>query len=585
MHSACGGNPRQTGRHKRRAVSAVVKERPLLLFTLISIVARGGWAAEEGVRTAVGSDGVAGGSNRGDSGVAGTYGSIGEATAGAGVSFLDVAAVGDAEDASARVRGGDYASYAPADSRVGHGISGRTDAAGGDGPHPQTKQKSPSWQSLRGRRARGGGDGGREQKEGRLYESENHARQLPEITVGTVGESFDVRENGASAGPQEQALTEGTLATPPAWDSTLCMAHWGVPELQDEPDPNGYVVYVNGREQLGGNKFLVSDGIFMAKALGRTFVEYPVKDARVAKLEEASIGLGAYWDLSELCMYHRILDLNSFRNMMVDGRIPPEAFTTIRSDSHEVLLYHATDEEHMVDMFKDYEKYQVIVMESTWKSGNERDALQFLRPNPFFVGIVRMLLEAQKDWETGEFVAVQWRTELSNGNLTECYQEVKALVEEQRVALGYGTHQVLFNTDLYGKTSGTYKASAQAHGAAVLDLINHDYPHALHNELHQFFTEIDDSGVRAFVSGLAVASSQVMIGSSLNDPRTKDILDAYRCEKPYSGYITLITEWREEILHKEPETVVRMFPFEYPPPSEPEEEPAPQPESEPVGEP
>lgn len=94
-----------------------------------------------------------------------------------------------------------------------------------------------------------------------------------------------------------------------------------------------------------------------------------------------------------------------------------------------------------------------------------------------------------------------------------------------------------------------------------------------------------DSGVRAFVSGLAVASSQVMIGSSLNDPRTKDILDAYRCEKPYSGYITLITEWREEILHKEPETVVRMFPFEYPPPSEAEEEPAPQPEPEPVGEP
>lgn len=34
------------------------------------------------------------------------------------------------------------------------------------------------------------------------------------------------------------------------------------------------------REQLGGNKFLVSDGIFMAKALNRTFVEYPVRDSR-----------------------------------------------------------------------------------------------------------------------------------------------------------------------------------------------------------------------------------------------------------------------------------------------------------------
>lgn len=42
-------------------------------------------------------------------------------------------------------------------------------------------------------------------------------------------------------------LTEGTLATPPAWDSTLCMAHWGLPKLQTEPDPNGYLIYVNGR--------------------------------------------------------------------------------------------------------------------------------------------------------------------------------------------------------------------------------------------------------------------------------------------------------------------------------------------------
>ncbi|CAN0424866.1 unnamed protein product, partial [Hapterophycus canaliculatus] len=93
-------------------------------------------------------------------------------------------------------------------------------------------------------------------------------------------------------------------------------------------------------------------------------------------------------------------------------------------------------------------------------------------------------------------------------------------------------------------------------------MINEDYPQALHNELHHFFTEIEDSGVRAFVSGLAVASSEVMIGSSLNKPDTKVILDAYRCQKPYSGYITLITEWREEILHKPRDSVIRMFPFD-----------------------
>lgn len=45
----------------------------------------------------------------------------------------------------------------------------------------------------------------------------------------------------------EVVITEGTVARPPVWDSTLCMMHWGKPELQTEVDPNGYVIYVNGR--------------------------------------------------------------------------------------------------------------------------------------------------------------------------------------------------------------------------------------------------------------------------------------------------------------------------------------------------
>lgn len=68
-------------------------------------------------------------------------------------------------------------------------------------------------------------------------------------------------------------------------------------------------------------------------------------------------------------------------------------------------------------------------------------------------------MEHFQDWGHGEFVAVQWRTELSTGDLGECYQEVKAIVEGQRAALGYGAHQVLFNVDFLGKTSATYTAS------------------------------------------------------------------------------------------------------------------------------
>lgn len=36
--------------------------------------------------------------------------------------------------------------------------------------------------------------------------------------------------------------------------------------------------------------------------------------------------------------------------------------------------------------------YQAIVMEHTWKSHLNRRAMAYLHPNPFFYGVVRMLL-------------------------------------------------------------------------------------------------------------------------------------------------------------------------------------------------
>lgn len=69
--------------------------------------------------------------------------------------------------------------------------------------------------------------------------------------------------------------------------------------------------------------------------------------------------------------------------------------------------------------------------------------------------------------------------------------------------------------------------------------------------------------MKGLVSGLAVASSEVMLASSLNDPSSKDIHEAYRCQKPFSGYIKLITEWREEVIGKNADSVVRLFAFDY----------------------
>ncbi|CAN0259691.1 unnamed protein product [Pylaiella littoralis] len=58
-----------------------------------------------------------------------------------------------------------------------------------------------------------------------------------------------------------------------------------------------------------------------------------------------------------------------------------------------------------------------------------------------------------------------------------------------------------------------------------------------------------------------------MIGSSLNPPRTKGT-EVNRCQKPYSGYIHLIKEWREEILQKPSDSTIQIFPVEESPPSE-----------------
>lgn len=60
-------------------------------------------------------------------------------------------------------------------------------------------------------------------------------------------------------------------------------------------------------------------------------------------------------------------------------------------------------------------------------------------------------------------MAVQWRTETSTGNLTECYRlHVRSAVEERRLALGFRRHQVFFNIDLVGQASTTYNASVSS---------------------------------------------------------------------------------------------------------------------------
>eukprot|EP00903_Cladosiphon_okamuranus_P019123 g17595.t1 len=380
-----------------------------------------------------------------------------------------------------------------------------------------------------------------------------------------MGTAHSVKEYGAGASglndTTDPGLQEGSLVTPEPWDSSLCMEHWGRSELLTEMDPNGYVVFVSGAEQLGGNKYLMADGLFIAKMLGRTLVEYPAKDARIS-VANATLGLGAYWDLSAMCMNHRILDLRAFRGLVERGLIPPEEFITIETWKQQGVT---TKFKHSADVKEFYEGkmgYKVIVMERTWKSHLHRRSMAYLHPNPFYRGVARMLLLQQRDYKNGKFIAVQWRTETATGDMAHCYEEVRSQVEEHRIRLGLTREQVIFSTDMYGSTSGTYKKKKQQQiGGEAIKRIQEDYPKALDNPLHDFFNGITDTGVKAIVSGLVIAQAQVLLASSLNHWTAKDIPGSSVCQKPFSGYVELIAEWRTELFRKPPETVVRLFPF------------------------
>ncbi|CAM9657186.1 unnamed protein product [Scytosiphon promiscuus] len=260
-------------------------------------------------------------------------------------------------------------------------------------------------------------------------------------------------------------LGRSSPATPPRWDSTTCMASWGVPELQTKADPNGYLLFSEGREQLGNNRFLFSDGLVIARALNRTLVEYPMQNSRIAT-PDAALGSCDYWDCENLCSYHRILDIWAFRSMLRESVVLVADFlTVISADKEQMLLPSLVTAENITGFFEDYNEWQVIAMKMAWKSGLRRAPMDILRPNPFYLGLVGRLLEKQEEWRGGRYMAVQWRTETSTGNnLTRCYEtHVRPSVEQRRAALGYGARQVFFNTDLVGQASTTYNASVSPH--------------------------------------------------------------------------------------------------------------------------
>ncbi|CAM9950932.1 unnamed protein product [Ectocarpus sp. 6 AP-2014] len=329
---------------------------------------------------------------------------------------------------------------------------------------------------------------------------------------------------------------------PPEWGSADCMKRWGVPWLLTKPDPAGYIIFVNGREQLGSNRFLLSDGLYIAKTLNRTLVEFPVANARISRAD-SDLGFGAYWDLDSLCQYHRILGLGAFRSLIEAGRLDVENFlvmTPVRPSANPMSTLRTAKD--VREAFGGYEDSQVIVMNGQWKSNIRRDPLKLIRPLPFYENLARRLIDQQQGWENEAFLAVQWRTETSTGNLTACYGHVREAVERYREQEGFDRGQVFFNTDLTPHSSGTYSSQQLAVKQQVLAMIDEDYPSAMNNTVTAYLDNLEDTGVKSLTSGVVAALPRVLLAST---ERKWWWSRRGVCQKIHSHFVDLVVEFRE----------------------------------------
>ncbi|CAN0144509.1 unnamed protein product [Scytosiphon promiscuus] len=337
------------------------------------------------------------------------------------------------------------------------------------------------------------------------------------------------------------------------------MESWGMGNLQTEEDRRGYIIWVGATEQLGGVQFSISDGLFIAKTLDRTLVEFPAERAQIGN-PDSRLGCGAYWDFDRLCRYHRILGLGAFRSMIGDGLLDVDDFVTMTPRDEFVNPMKALKTGKDVrEYFAGHESSKVIVMQNQWKSHIRREPMDFLRPLPFYGDAARRLINEQPGWEGQAFLAVQWRTETSTGNLTLCYCHVRDAVEKHRAREGLERSQVYFNTDLAANASDTYGSEQAATREKVLRMIEEDYPAATNNSVSIFLEQLEDLGVRSIASGVVAASSRVLLAS------TKRSWAMHRgvCQKIHSKFIDLVTEWREVYGPEGGEGTVALFPAFY----------------------
>ncbi|CAM9832547.1 unnamed protein product [Discosporangium mesarthrocarpum] len=364
---------------------------------------------------------------------------------------------------------------------------------------------------------------------------------------------------------------------PPRWDSTKCLKSWNMSHIQTEVDPNGYYLVMNSREQLGGVASVLADAAFVARSLNRTLVELPVSRSMVANAESWRHGIGVYWDMDKLCQSNRVLDLHTFISLVERGIIPQSTFVTItegRNPRSRVVSNMETE----IDAVNSMEELGVtgalvIVVTGVAKTEwYERAEERLLTPNPFYLTVVKRLL-TKEGWHPDNYMAIQWRTENSLRNLTDCYTaEVRGVVEEHRQLQNLSARNVFFNTDMREGASHSYRYNPRkvkgndmdqmSDRVGTLALIDQDYSGGSH--IWDAINMYDDSGVQAIVGGLVSAHARVLLLSSTENNRvghSEVHLEHTRCLcfKRRSKFLGLIIHWREELVGSNPGTTTALF--------------------------
>ena len=354
-----------------------------------------------------------------------------------------------------------------------------------------------------------------------------------------------------------------------------------------------YVALMGVGEQMHKAKFVVSDALYIARALGRVLVEPRVEHSRLVGVPNVSAGaqparlaLHHYFDLQPLCSQHRMVAARAFERdrqlrAMWDGAVVVQP----RRGRAFPGGWRLHTEEAVRAEFAHARGARLLVLRGMWRSvtndeiADEQRALphaglaQPMRPadwepNPGYAAIARQLLAAFAGGggggggHGGGVLAIQWRSEdweknvpgrevggkdnasAPAGTLLRCAlwaaRRAKSAIEAEAARGGSGGSGggggiglVFVATDLRSSASGTYLGPRRGAALAALRRLERALPAARSPRLRAFIDAIPDAGVRAGVEAAVCVEAKLLLSTT---DACDDCAKARRCSKMSSAF-------------------------------------------------